>query len=211
MKCPDALHLLDDYLDEELTAETRSEFEGHLRRCPECRRELESLQSLLDRTHELEAEIRPARDLWPGIETRVRDLTAPDRQWWSQLAAAAVILVILSIPLSVWWAGRQPSETEATIEIGASDRGLAVQANLARSEDGVMLPRTDLAAAIERRRDVVEDRTLVVLEENMRLLDKAIGELHAALEDDPQNLHLRMSLAARYQQERKLLQKAYRV
>ena len=45
----------------------------------------------------------------------------------------------------------------------------------------------------------------------MILLDQAIGELRAALDEDPQSLRLRMLLASRYQQERKLLQRVSRV
>jgi len=86
-----------------------------------------------------------------------------------------------------------------------------VQAEIARSEDGVMLAWTDLVTTIERQRDVIEEDTVRVFEENMNLLDLAIGEIRQALDEDPQNRRLRMLLAARYQQERKLLQKASRV
>ena len=211
MNCSEIRHLLDDYLDDELSGVQQDAVERHVSDCPDCRRELDNLRSVVDRARDLSPELRPPHDLWPAIEARVRPAEDTGRGWWLRLAAAAIALFVLSIPLSVWWNARQ--EGEPVIEVEADRGGLSLtqQAVIARSEDGVLLPKTDLVTAIERHRDVVDVGTLTVFEENMALLDQAIGELRAALDEDPQNLRLRMLLAARYQQERKLLQKVNRV
>ena len=211
MSCQEIRQNLDDFVDEELSEQERLRVEQHLAACDACRQELAELRSLLEAARGLGPEVAPDRDLWPTIESRLESDRSTGRQWWIQFAAAGIAAVILSVPLSVWWTGRSTDTSRAAIEHELSTPSLSNQAQLARSEDGVLLARTDLVIAIESRRDVVAADTLLVLEENMDLLDRAIGEIRTALEEDPQNLRLRMLLAARYQQERKLLQKVSRV
>ena len=64
---------------------------------------------------------------------------------------------------------------------------------------------------LERRRDRFDPEVLVVVEENMRLLDEAIGQLYLALEEDPGNRRLHLLLASRYQQEVKLVKRVIHV
>lgn len=226
MNCIEAQQFLHDYVDDQLTDISRQSVDEHLGHCLSCRRELDSLQSLLAAAQGLPSEIRPPRDLWPGVESRLssartvrpefRRLANQEPFPWLRLAAAVITLLVLSVPISVWWAGRDgdsvvsaPQTPTSVPETGPEM--VAVRAEMARSEDGVMLARTDLVATIERQRDVIEDDTVQVFEDNMHLLDLAIGEICQALDEDPQNRRLRMLLAARYQQERKLLHKASRV
>jgi len=211
MNCPQIQEQLNDYLDGELSQEAHQAIDRHLGECLVCRRELEAARTLEVWTAGLDSEIQPSRDLWPGIEARINKSPAEAPPWWLQLAAAGIALAVLSVPLSVWWAGRLDESVSATAQVAIEDELVAAQAELARSEDGVLLARTDLITAIERHRDVIEDETLRIWEDNMILLDQAIGELRSALNEDPQNLRLRMLLASRYQQERKLLQKVSRV
>ena len=211
MSCQEIRPNLNDFVDEELSQQESLRVEQHLAVCDACRQELTELRSLLAAASQLGSEVAPGRDLWPTVESRLESGRSTARQWWLQLAAAGIALVILSVPLSVWWTGRSIDDSRAAIEHELPTPSVSIQAQLARSEDGVLLPRTDLVIAIESRRDVVAADTLLVLEENMDLLDRAIGEIRTALEEDPQNLRLRMLLAARYQQERKLLQKVSRV
>jgi len=213
MNCLQIQQQLNDYLDGELSDEIRGQVSRHLGECLACRRQHDRLRSLVSRAGELPSEIRPSRDLWPGILARIDKGSSLGQSWWLQLAAAGIALAVLSVPLSVWWVGRQDGGTShsAHVEVELEDDTVTTRAELARSEDGVLLARTDLVTAIERHRDVIEDDALQILEDNMILLDRAIGELRVALDEDPQNLRLRMLLASRYQQERKLLQKVSRV
>jgi anti-sigma factor RsiW len=211
MNCQETRLQLDDLLDGELSASDRSHVEDHLTRCAACRAELAEIESLTREARQLPSQIAPPRDLWPEIESRLRRDPSADRSWWLQAAAAVIALVAISMAMSMWSSGRRSEPEAASQEPQPTPRFVTAQAELARAEDGVLLARTDLVTAIESRRDVVEPDTLLVMEESMILLDRAIGEIRAALQDDPQNLQLRMLLAARYQQERKLLQKVSRV
>jgi len=60
--------LLNDYLDEELSAPEREELELHLRDCAGCRVALADLRSIRDGAAALPATIEPPRDLWPAIQ-----------------------------------------------------------------------------------------------------------------------------------------------
>lgn len=211
MNCAQIRQLLHDYLDDDLSATAGDSIDRHLADCEGCRKEMQALESLAARARDLATEIPPRRDLWPAIETRIDKESSQGPVWWLQLAAAGIALAILSVPLSVWWVGHREEAPTATVQVEVEDVVVAEQAELARSEDGVLLARTDLLTAIERHRDIVADDALRVWVDNMNLLDQAIGELRAALAEDPQNLRLRMLLASRYQQERKLLQKVSRV
>ena len=82
---------------------------------------------------------------------------------------------------------------------------------LARSEDGVLLPRTDLLETLEMKRDVFPAETLSAIEEDVRLIDQAIAEVRAALDESPDNRQLELLLAARYQQEVALLNRVNQV
>ena len=211
MNCPKIRQQLDDYLDDELSVQVTEQIRQHLENCPACRNEYLGLRALVQRAAEMEQQIQPSRELWPGILARIDKGSSARNTWWLQLAAAGIALAVLTVPLSVWWSGHQDSAISTSDRVALVDDRLTDQAAMARSEDGVLLARTDLVTAIEKQRDVIEDDTLQVLEDNMILLDRAIGELRTALDEDPQNLRLRMLLASRYQQERKLLQKVSRV
>ncbi len=224
MSCEEIRRHLDDYVDGELASDAREEVERHLRQCLSCRRELNELRALVRSASELPAELDPGRELWPEISARIApDRSVPasplrrgrssGRSRWLYRAAAAAALLALAVPLSLWWAGRQATEGPAVAPRAAAPRfpRYAAGAELARSEDGVLLARRDLLTVVERGRDLLDPETMAVVEANMALLDEAIGELRGALEEEPVNRRLRLLLAARYQQEVRLLQRVSRV
>ena len=60
-------------------------------------------------------------------------------------------------------------------------------------------------ALLAERQDEVSQETLAVIEENLRILDQAIAQIHTALDEDPGSRNLNQLLAARYRQEVGLL------
>ena len=214
MSCDRIRDLLDDYLTGDLPADVSQEVHEHLGRCLSCRREWKELQDLLEQTAELPAEIFPERNLWPEIEMRIgATRSEPSRPWWLYLAAAVLALAVFSAPLSRWWLDqRTPDAPQARSQPVESDPAATrIAAEIARSQDGVLHAHKDLLEMIERRRDRFDPEVLVVVEENMRILDEAIGQLHLALEEDPGNRRLHLLLATRYQQEVNLVKRVVRV
>ncbi len=112
----------------------------------------------------------------------------------------------------MWLWRSQPAPTTAAapaVEAAASrfDPAFASRAEQARSEDGMLLAHRDLVKAVELQRDQLSPETVAVLEENLRIIDQAIGQIRSALEEDPLNTRLRLQLAAHYQHEVQLLKR----
>src|SRR5204862_1473343 len=104
-----------------LAATETSALESHLARCEACRRQLESLRTLLKTAASLPKEIAPSRDLWSGLQLEIARLdvkslgspsaqvepiglstvrSAPPRpflQWLAPLATAAAIVLLAGV------------------------------------------------------------------------------------------------------------------
>jgi anti-sigma factor RsiW len=228
MTCKEVAIWLDEYADGEVSEEIRRAVNEHLETCFSCNRELREIRSLLDQAGRLPVDIAPGKDLWQNIETRIVGTSTPDvparrsdQASWAPrrqfLAAAAVLVVALSIPL-VLGPDRPGTSTRSPLpafpgqdESTGNRPEARATAMLARSEDGVVLPRTDLLAALERRRDVLPPQVVSTIEENALLIDEAIAEVRLALIQRPNDRRLQLLLAARYQQEVALLERVTRV
>lgn len=216
MNCQQVHESLDDYLGGYLDEAERRAMEHHTMNCDSCHARLKELQDLLQLTQELEAEVSPARDLWPGILGEIEG--AQSRSWastnrpWMALAAVLALAVLL-IPLSLRQLAREPGEEMTATSTGTTqmDTATLAKADLARSEDRVLLMRRDLVEAIEIRRDLLGPEAYASVEESLLVLDRAVGEIQQALEENPNNRRLRLLLAAKYQHEVRLLQRVSRV
>ena len=224
MTCEEIRQRLSDFVDGELPESERPEVQEHLGTCLPCRRELLQIRGLLERVEELEPEIAPERDLWPAIRMGIgaarwpresAERSEPGRRpWWLGLAAAVVFLAALTTPITHWWLSRQQAAdtapqaaVEALDERDGRENDIAPLALLARSEDGVLQTRIDLESLLETRRPLLEPETAAVMESHIRIMDDAIAEIRAALDENPGDSRLMRLLATRYQQEAALLQR----
>ncbi len=221
MNCDSFIEHLDEYVDGTLQSEQVTSIEQHVATCTSCRRNLDELRSSMKAASDLPREIEPERNLWPQIADRIgsspidwsgRRSTPPQTQRWLQMAAVIGLMVF-----GLWVARSQvhqgPSRPAAQLDArGQSARqSFADYADRAHTEDGIMLAKKDLLSTIEQRRDVLDDHTLQQIEADMLVLDEAIGQIRAALVEQPENRRLKLALAARYQQEVRLLQQVSRV
>ena len=224
MTCEEVRALLDDYLDGSLSSTEQAQVREHLGECVPCRREFRGLGALIERARALNTEVEPEQNLWPEIERRIvkdagaiqdrpSDQPGSGRPWWTYVAAAGLALLALSLPLSIKMATRQAIDPDRSIGSAplAPSSQLLAKAELARSQDGVLHARKDLLEAVERQRDIMDPETIEVVEQNVRIIDQAIGEIRQALENDPDNRRLYLQLAARYQQEMSLVKRVNRV
>ncbi|MDP6778770.1 MAG: zf-HC2 domain-containing protein, partial [Candidatus Latescibacteria bacterium] len=113
MNHEDASSRLNDYVDDQLTADAHGEVEAHLEGCDLCRDEVRFLRSLLADAAALPRSVSPDRDLWSGISDRMDgnggasvDFEEIRRRstWprWSLLAAAAVLLMAASSAITAF-------------------------------------------------------------------------------------------------------------
>jgi len=210
MNCSETRELLNDLADGLLPEEQAQSVRQHLSSCIPCRRESLELEQLLQRTAGLDSALEPERDLWPEVlemlESGNPQESAPQRyHWaprWAYAAAAALALVVLSVTV----ANRtdeivdEPSDAAAleTIQPGPVVASRAAsEADIARSQDGVLQAKVDLLT--------------MMLQANLELLDVAIAEIRQALEEQPGDRWLSHRLAARYRSESALLKRVSRV
>ena len=127
--------------------------------------------------------------------------------------AAVLALAVLLLPLLLRQQAPEPGDgvIAAATNSKAANAATLAKANLARSEDRVLLVRRDLVEAIEIRRDLLGPEASQSVEESLLVLDQAVAEIQRALEENPDDRRLRLLLAAKYQHEVRLLQRVSRV
>ncbi|MGH7477765.1 MAG: anti-sigma factor family protein [Longimicrobiales bacterium] len=205
---------LSDYLDGELGSAAHVEVESHLEECAECAALLRDLDTIRARAGAL-PQRPPERDLWPAIAARLGtrgllrfqpraeqnrrrvSLTVP------QLAAAGVVLTLLSGAAVREWLVRTADTpdgvaTTAPAAPAQTATGAELVSLVAPAEPAVEPLETaaaELEAALLAERSALDPHTVEVLESNLRLIDDAIAEIRAALENDPADLYLNRALA----------------
>jgi hypothetical protein len=142
----------------------------------------------------LPREVQPDRDLWPGIEARLKARRAAYPFWTYGMAAS----LLLAVGAAGLWAGLAhqkagtPQEIVATGPIhSATDVYFAQRA--AYAEQSIQTA-TDLAPA-----------TRAVILKNLRIIEGSMQDMQAALDKDPNNPRLRALLFDLYQNEARLL------
>lgn len=215
---------LSAYLDGELRPEERHGVERHLAGCADCAAVLTDLERVVRAARSVE-DRPPAKDLWPGIASRlgprkgpsvipIRAAGAGGRRRFSftlpQLAAAAIALVVISAAV-VWLAGPGPSEV-------AVDGGNGRPGTFAGSPQGIPVAYAespaytdalaDLTAAFEASRERLDPATVAAVERNLAIIDEAIRQTVEALEADPGSTFLYDHLERSRRQKLDVLQQA---
>jgi hypothetical protein len=158
------------------------------------------------------------------IEPRTK-IVRPPAGWWTrrfdfsmpQLAAAGIVLVGLSAA-AVWLALRSPAggvpapatsgspiaaippaESVATSPAPARTPGAGttvVSYGSSSANAGYDAAVAELEQTLAEGRGRLDPRTLHIVEQNLRVIDRALTEARQAVTDDPGNAWLRMHLAA---------------
>lgn len=222
---------LSEYLDGELTTAERGELETHLADCAECTGVLEDLRQVVARAELLE-DRAPGADLWPGIAERIgatqpsatvveldrhrrHEAITTGRRRFSfsipQLVAASVALMVLS-GATAWVlseSGLGRAAESVVAEGGAGPAGLTAAARFAGSDYDAAV--SELQRIVAERRDMLDEETVRTIEENLLVIDRAIGQARRALELDPASTYLNEHLVTTMQQKLEFLRQAARM
>ena len=217
---------LTDYLDGDLPAEEARALELHLGGCAPCATALEELRAIIAAAAAL-PEHPPGRDLWPGIEARLKTRTSegvtadvvPIEGFRAhgrrvsvtvpQLVAAGIALVVFSAG-GVWLATGQRAPSIAAAAPQPTEASAPVQSAFtytAAWEEAV----TELQGEFDLRRSELDPATIMVVERNLALIDDAIAEARQALEADPSSAFLNGYVAEAMRRKVDLLRQATRI
>lgn len=213
MRYEQALELLDDYVDGTLPQHARTEFDSLLASSSPLREQLQLAQQLRDATGTLPRSITPARDLWSAIASHIESSkvvshrfepepaaarTHSPWQRWGLLAAAAMVLIGVSSGITAYLIREPATPTPAAPSSDQPHFSAVVWEQFRDAEQKYQQVTDELLAAMEQRRDELDPETIRVVEDNMRLIDRAIAESRTALEKDPSNGHLANKLSDIY-------------
>ena len=204
-----------DYLDGLLNETEQRAVHAHLALCAECRADVDAQRSVLADGHALPRGVKVGRDLLPDIHARLdaEQVKALDswrtRSLWSlrvPLTAAAVLLVVASVVVTRFIDQRAPVASSFTAQPNGSSVLVSQHVNdLETRYEGAI---AELQQMIDAQRAQLSPATIRVLEDNLRVIDRAIRESRAALQADPANEMVNEMLWSAYEKKLELLRRA---
>jgi len=208
---------INEMADDALLPNASADLAQHISECLTCRAEISAMRSMAMRVRALPVSVQPPADVWPTISARIRNSAEPSEEKhkafarrapaWGWLAAAAVLLVMISSLVTTVVMGRRHADVTAVVASRPST-ALANLAALSRREEGFRNTADELWAAVNARRDQLSPETVATVERTVMLIDAAILEAREALANDPNNTVIADMLSARYERKVDLLKRA---
>jgi anti-sigma factor RsiW len=208
---------LSAYLDGELPSESRAALEAHLAECVACRSVMQDLKLIVAAAPEYQG-AAPPRDGWAGVARGIdarrtaslEPRRAAERMFsLQQLIAASIAFAMITGAAVYLTVGRQaPPPPEVVVQpppIVRSPTGLPVSARAGVAFDQAV---GELEQVLAQGRSRLDPKTLKVIEDNLRLIDRAIAEARAAIAADPANGYLSGQVAANMHRKLEILRRA---
>lgn len=179
-----------DYLDGDLSSAERQALAEHLAECAECTGLMTELKRVVARAQALED--RPPRaDLWPGVAAAI-GASGPVRQRITfsvpQLLAAGIAIMIVTASIVGLAMRAKPHSAGAIPQSGDTTQLVAGAPDpTARSYDATIL---ELQGELEAGRGKLDTLTIRIVDEKLKLVDRAISDAERALIADPANAYL---------------------
>lgn len=203
MSCGEFQIRIGDAIEGTLDAAGRTALAAHLSTCAACRgihadlQRIQSLAATLDRSE-------PPPSAWPriaaAIEGRQRRswlswIAAPG--WRPALAAAILLVVVAGGTWAVWrrMPTRPAPQSVADQRAAANARAAATaESEIQQAEEHYNKAIATLEQATKNDSGTLDAQTTAVLQNNLGVIDTAIGESRQALHADPSNEVARQSL-----------------
>ncbi len=225
--------MIEDYHYGELAEHQAAELSAHLRECAACRHELALLEAETrlfeayaakeENTLELDpdtwkraaacAASRPGRDgvlkTHNGIGfAKFRFLASP----WVAQAAAAVLLVALSVAGTLFVVGHRGNKGALSLQttvsenrVGDGSLGSALQA-IQRAEQEYIKAISELDAIVKKQESTLDPRVVAELQTNLRSIDERIAVARKAYYEHPSDAELASYMLAAYSRKVEYLQ-----
>lgn len=205
---------INDYLDDVLAPPERASLDAHIQSCAPCRQQIESMRQLLAEVHALPPAVRPERDLLPGIHAAIdREQVVVLRDWrtrslWSLRWAVATAAVLLVMATAVITQAVAKKRQAAPLATQPALSGTLVRHDLNQLEAKYESAISELQQLVAEQGSALAPATLRLLERNLQVIDDAIRESRAALEQDPGNAMINEMLWSAYEKKLELLRRA---
>jgi hypothetical protein len=195
-------HQLDDLLFDAspLAMETAA---AHAKTCAECAEKLAAWNEIEETARSMRKTTGQDDQLWPRIERALQNerRQRPSRAKW-MLQIAAGLLLAVALGGTVFYALRIQNHD------AAFDRDilrLTALDEVARAEQSHLQAIEQLERVAEQKLDDAQTPLMVSYKEKLMLLDEAIAECEANIEQNQQNAHLRKQLLAMYTDKQQTL------
>ena len=209
MRCSYAKKIISEYIDGDLDSGRKARLENHLSQCPDCRKVLKDLQTIVSDAQELQ-ELSPPDKTWQKIESRLETKqplvtfpVSPARKWYAlpgfAMAAAAMVLIIVGALTFGPFFSRQG---QMISEIENQDYTLA---KLEEAEKHYQMAIKALGEAAAARQSQLDPQVAEILRTNLEIIDKSISSCREAVLSDPADLDSRNYLLAAYKEKADLL------
>jgi hypothetical protein len=227
MRCSDYTEALRDLADGTLGPVRRAELQTHLDGCDDCRALAADLQKIRAAARTLDPMVPPDH-VWMQIagrlrqEGRVVETQPATRRSFALLALAATLLLAVGASLYVLYPrdaapvqsaaapGADASGPQQAAPRGGNATGAdAVQSiadDFAEAERHYQSAITKLEQAAKSDDDAIDGETAAILTKNLQVIDQAIAESRAALNDEPESAPARNSLFEALRRKVTLLQ-----
>jgi hypothetical protein len=131
--------------------------------------------------------------------------------WWLPLAIGWAVVVGLALTAAIFLgqpeSGPRP-ETAAPLSSRISLAARAALVALGSNEEEFETARAELLEVLDARGEELPDETRTTVSENLEIIESQIAAISEELSRDPDNRRLARLLAAAYQRELELLQRA---
>ncbi len=212
MRCKKAKKLISDYIDGELNSSKSSSLEEHLKECEECRKTLESYETITQAAQEFNAG-SPSPFVWTRIKQELKTsvpsygASGKGKRMWSwtpQLKYAvgllSVFVVIGAAVIGIYRLGNQGQ----TNHLDPQDK---VIANLKEAERHYKLAIESMRKAVDAQDNGMAPEVAEVFQTNLELIDSSIAACREAVLNDPKDIESRNILLAAYKEKANLLYK----
>jgi hypothetical protein len=177
----------------------------HLRECASCRNELRLWNEISVAAKQLHEEW-DSPNLWPAIRTQLAAQPRPKPAWWNDwklltLAASIAVGAILLVWLN--WLGPAAAPQYAGNQTFLTDQALR---DAERSEAAYRDSIDHLYQVAAPRLKNTDSPLVVSYRERLVMLDSAIGDVRANLQQNRFNTSLQAQLASLYREKRQTLE-----
>jgi hypothetical protein len=212
MTCREYDAQIDDYIDEALPDPLRAECEAHVSTCAHCRALTTDLRTIRNATRSLEPHL-PSPHVWyriaAAIEAEPRGIVSVWFGGWQRALAGAVMGVLIVAGLS--WIGARLAPASERVRLASSNPAASEPATMDAVEFTLVEQQYTTAIAglediTKKERASLDADTAEVLQANLTVIDSAIGESRAALDQEPESTVAQDSLVEALRNKVALLQ-----